>query len=468
MNRPEAHGYVTDVRYPDTFFRELSPVWLNYVASLCGAFPRDVNRPFTYLELGCGFATSTVVNAGALPHGEFYACDFNPAHIEAGRDHAAALGIENIRLFDTPFEELLALDLPDFDFIVLHGVYSWVNTGARESIRRIIERKLKRGGLLYLSYNCQPGWTVETPLRKLLMELASSASGDTSQRAATAAQTLQELNNGRLRYFSANPEAVAAVDAYVRSPSNYLAHEFMSQSWELFYSTDILTEMGAIGLDYLGSATLADNHSMLVVDEHAAAAIAALPTQRQRHLAMDFAVNRRFRRDVFVRGHPHLGEIDIARHLGATVIGAANNPSQIATRVKVPRGEVTFQDTFIREIRELMARRSMTIGEIVPALGGHGRDTVEIMRNVIFMIAAGVLQPFAKSFEPTQTSQTRNACPVLERALAKAAPTIPCETFGNGVPMTPADATAVSEWLANAQTSERGRVADFVRLGLIV
>ena len=242
----------------------------------------------------------------------------------------------------------------------------------------------------------------------------------------------------------------------------------MSHTWELFYSTDILAEMAGIGLEFLGSATLPDNHPMLIVDERAAAAIAALSTQRQRHLAMDFAVNRRFRRDVFVRGHPHLGETDITQHLGATVIGSTVNPNQIGTRVRVPRGEITFQDTFIREVRELMAQRSMTIGEVVPALGGHGRDTIEITRNVIFLIAAGMLQPFAKIFEPTKDRQMRKACPVLVRALASAAPTIPCEMLGNGVPMTTAEAAAVGAWLVGGQTREPDRVADFVRLGLIV
>lgn len=47
-------GYVTDITYPETFFRELSPVWLNYVAALGQVPPPDLGRPFTYLELGCG------------------------------------------------------------------------------------------------------------------------------------------------------------------------------------------------------------------------------------------------------------------------------------------------------------------------------------------------------------------------------------------------------------------------------
>jgi len=468
MIRPESHGYVTDVRYPDTFFRELSPVWINYVATLNGALPRDLDRPFTYLELGCGFGTSTVVNAGAFPRGEFYACDFNPAHVEAGRRHAATLDIGNVRFLESAFEELLALELPDFDFIVLHGVYSWVAADARAAICRIIQGKLRPGGLVYLSYNCMPGWTVELPLRKLMMELAADAPGDTSQRTAQAARTLQQLSGNRLRYFSANPEAGAAVDAYARSPSNYLAHEFMSRTWELFYSTDILTEMAGTGLDFVGSATLPDNHPMLIVDEGTAAAIAALPTQRQRHLAMDFAVNRRFRRDVFVRGHAHLGEVAITQQLGATVIGSTE-PNRIATHAKVPRGEITFQEAFIREVRDLMAQRSMTIADAVPGLGGTGRDTIEITRNLIFLIAAGILQPFARAFAPARPDEKRRkACPLLERALASAAPTIPCPVLGNGIPITPAETLSVSAWLAGGLTRETDRVTDFVRLGLIV
>ncbi|CAM8768291.1 hypothetical protein NCM_01623 [Burkholderia pseudomallei] len=76
-------GYLSDVTFPDRFHRELSPTWLNYASVLGGARPKELGRPFRYLDLGCGFAHSTVINAAAFPHAEFHACDFNPAHIEA-------------------------------------------------------------------------------------------------------------------------------------------------------------------------------------------------------------------------------------------------------------------------------------------------------------------------------------------------------------------------------------------------
>src|SRR3954463_15029003 len=89
-------GYVTDTTYADTFFRELSPTWLNYVAALNGARTTPLDSRFRYLELGCGFGTSAVVNAASFPHASFDACDFNESHVEGGIAYAAQLALTNI------------------------------------------------------------------------------------------------------------------------------------------------------------------------------------------------------------------------------------------------------------------------------------------------------------------------------------------------------------------------------------
>src|SRR5262249_55423655 len=146
-----------DTPYPETFFRELSPVWLSYAATLNGAAAPNVHEPFVYLELGCGFAQSTIVNAAAFPHAEFHACDVSAQHVEGARRHVAALSVRNIHLHEMSFERLATQALPQFDFIVLHGVYSWIGAEARAATRRIIRERLKPGGLVYLSYNCLPG-----------------------------------------------------------------------------------------------------------------------------------------------------------------------------------------------------------------------------------------------------------------------------------------------------------------------
>jgi SAM-dependent methyltransferase len=291
-----SQGYVTDTNYTDHFFRELSPVWLNYVAALNGAPPHRLDPSFTYLELGCGFGSSTIVNAGAFRQGEFHACDFNPAHFEGAMRQASALGISNIQFHETSFQHLLALDLPAFDFIVLHGVYSWIGAAARQAIRGVIGQTLKPGGLVYLSYNCLPGWSIEAPLRKLLLELAATGVGGSPQRTEQALRSVKQLSDSKLRHFTAN---------------------------------------------------------------------------------------QRFRRDVFVRGRERLGRAETTRHIHAVAIGSLGNPERIGTKVKVPRGELRFQEDFIRELQALMLGGSVTIGEAVTALGGEGRDEREITRNLI-------------------------------------------------------------------------------------
>ena len=303
-NCSDAHaaaGYVTDVAYPETFFRELSPVWLNYVAALGRVPPRDLERPFTYLELGCGLGSSVITNAAAFPGGQFYACDINREHVEHARKRAADFGIRNIEIHECAFEQLHREALPAFDFIVAHGVYSWVAAHERQTICDLVRDRLEPGGLLYLSYNSLPGWAGEMPLRKLLVELAAGEGGDTTTRTGRALRSLQHIGSARLKFMDASPACAAALAAYARAPIPYVAHEFLNATWEPFYCVDVADQLQEAGVAYLGSATLTDNHAALLIDESTLRSIAQLPQERQRRLALDFATNQQFRRDVFWR-----------------------------------------------------------------------------------------------------------------------------------------------------------------------
>ncbi len=450
-----AQGYVTDTTYTETFFRELSPVWLNYVACLRGASPRDLDR-FTYLELGCGLGNSVITNAGAFPHSEFHACDVNTTHIEHATRRAAAFGIANVTFYEASFQDLLARDLPEFDYIVLHGVYSWVGAESRAAIRRLIGQKLKPGGLAYVSYNCWPAWAAEAPLRRLLLELAASERGDTQARTESALASLKRLSTSKVRYFRANPAAMTAVEAYVREPRRYLVHEFLNDTWDTFYSIDVADEMAAIGMTYLGSATLADDSPSLVIDDATAGAVAALKNTRQQELAMDFAVNRRLRRDVFIRSDALRERRDPERaashmFLDAVIIGTIDNPERISGRVRVPRGVLSFQDAFIRDVQALMALGSLTLADAVVALGRGRHAQKELARNFILLVAAGVLMPFARAHRYDVRTIPRKPANTVVRhmlayAVAHAAPcALPSTIVGNGVLVQPLEALALTE-----------------------
>jgi SAM-dependent methyltransferase len=463
-------GYLNDITFPDRFHRELSPAWLTYASVLGGARPKDLGRPLRYLDLGCGFAHSTVINAAAYPHGEFHACDFNPVHIEAARRRAARLGITNVVFHEASFEALLEQDLPPFDFIVMHGVYSWVDASVRRVVRQLISRLLADEGLVYVSYNCQPGWAAETPLRKLMFELAQTAEGGTASRTSSAIAGMQALGNPSLRYFRDNPSVADALAALVQRPLDYLAHEYLNQTWEIHYSVDVIDEMAEAGLTYAGSATLADNHPTLLMDRQAAEAIAALPTWRLRHLGEDFAVNRRFRRDVFVRG-ARAGQTpaQALHHLEQVAIGCTSDIERIDTRVTIPRGALSFQREFIDDLRALMQHGAMQIGEIVARLAGDSRNRREILQNLLFLVASGSLTPFAQAGGDSDTGPRRAASPAAKAALAGAVDDtasvfVPCEGLGNGVAVNAREAADALRWIAGEAMQRPARLA---RLGVL-
>ncbi len=463
-------GYLSDVTFPDRFHRELSPAWLNYASVLGGARPKALDRPFRYLDLGCGFAHSTVVNAAAFPHAEFHACDFNRAHIEAARRRAGRLGAANVVFHETSFEALLEQDLPPFDFIVMHGVYSWVDADVRRAVRELVSRRLADGGLVYVSYNCQPGWSAEAPLRKLMFELAQAADGSTEVRTGTAIAGMQALGNPSFRYFRDNPGVTDALAALAKNPIDYLAHEYLNGTWDIHYSVDVIDQMAEAGLTYVGSATLADNHPTLLMDRQAAEAIAATPNARLRHLAEDFAVNRRFRRDVFVRAkRSDQSQADALNHLEAMPIGCLSETEQIDTRVTIPRGVLTFQPEFIADLRAAMAQGAMRIGDIVARLGGDGHNRREILQNLLFLVASGNLTPFAQAGGVVDTGARRAASPAVAAALAcnvgNEMPTfVPSETLGSGIAVSQEEAARASRWIAGEDIARPTRLA---RLGVL-
>jgi hypothetical protein len=474
MRQPfDSHGYVTDTSYPATYHRELSPVWLNYVASLHGAPARPLDRPFTYLELGSGFGHSTLVHAASLPAGEFHLCDFNETCMRSAARDARALAIRNVRFHAVPFDSLLERALPDFDFIVLHGVYSWVSERQRQFIRRLVAEKLKRDGLLYLGYNCLPGWSAEAPLRKLLTELAATASGDSSRRATRAVQTLASLSDSGLAFFDTNPTARAAVDAYRQSSGAYLAHEFLNQTWEPFYSVDVAEEMADAGLSFLGSARLADNHPELILGGPAARTIADLETDRVRQLAVDFALNRQFRRDVFVRSGARANS---APRLDEIVLGCLGEPSGLGTTARVPVGQIRFNARFVAELGSLLTGGSTALSAIAGSLDAAGRSGDEIVRNLLFLTAAGALAPFAQEFDVERATSTGAFTSAnVERSLARlvragVSGLVAAPTVGYGIELSPSEAATLVDFVRHrrrATMAGRGTVSQAIRLGLL-
>lgn len=403
MSADWTQGYVTDVLYTEHFFRELSPAWLNYVAIIKGCQPRPLDQGFTYLELGCGLGQSVALMAGAHPQGKFYGVDFNPAHVDWARRYAAQCAIPNVEFLERSFIDLNVDELPECDFIVLHGVYSWIGPSVRAGIQRIIRERLKPGGLVYISYNAMPGWAADSPLQKLVFEAAKHLTGDASQRTHAALKLVEELAGAKFSYFTATPTAGKMAAKMAERNSNYLAHEFLNEFWTPFYSSDVADDMATAKLNFVGSATLAENHLELLGTEDLQNKIKAQPTERLRQLYQDLAQNQRFRRDIYVRGHGQLGRSAIQRNLEKAVFGSLRDLKPVSNVAKVARGEVKFDEKAFPVLKEVLDRGTWSTSELRAEMAVRKQANLDLDRTLTLLAATGIVIPGVTAARPSAT-----------------------------------------------------------------
>jgi len=252
-------GYVLEVNYTSGFYGELSPLKLGLATLMKSIQPPDSGQEFTYCELACGQGFTTNILAATYPHAQFYANDFNPSHIATARDLAAKAGMKNILFFDDSFEEFLERDLPQFDFISLHGTYSWISAKNRQEIVNFIRRNLKVGGLVYISYNALPGWSAAMPMRALMLRHCQHSSEPILTRIEQALNFTGELLEANASYFDQNPILKNRYERLKEQNRYYLAHEYFNQEWNSFYFDEVAKELEDAKLKYVGSAHINDH-----------------------------------------------------------------------------------------------------------------------------------------------------------------------------------------------------------------
>lgn len=160
-------GYFTDSTYTFGYYRELSPNFIRWCLTLKGFVAPEVDENSRHCELGIGQGVSANIHAAANP-GKFFGTDFNPAHAANAQELAKASGAD-AKFFEDSFEEFANRDdLPQFDTITFHGIWSWVSDENRRHMLDFVRKHLKSGGAVYCSYNCLPGWAPVAPMRELL------------------------------------------------------------------------------------------------------------------------------------------------------------------------------------------------------------------------------------------------------------------------------------------------------------
>ena len=384
-------GYIADVGYLHGFCRELTPARLGLAALAAGNRGPDPARPMSYCELGCGQGFSTNLLAAANPHIRFHGFDFNPGHIAAARRLAEEAGTPNVTFHDLSFAEAVeAPDLPAFDVVGLHGVYSWVPAERRREIVTFLRRRLKPGGFVYVSYNCMPGWAGAAPARHLMRLHARRLGGPSASQVGPAFEFLERLRATGGAYFEGNAALASFINTLKGLDHTYLAHELLNEVWDLLHHSDVVADLAEAKLGFLGSADVLDHVISIHVTDEQQQILDEIPDPVLRETARDAMTNQNFRRDLFAKGVlAHSTASSRAEWRGLRL--ALTMPREtVQLRVTGKRGTFELHEEIYEPLLDALAEGPATIAALMDA---RPVDWAQLMQAVAVMVGAGWVEP---------------------------------------------------------------------------
>ncbi len=293
---PNTYDAVPYLSFP---FVQSHPDRIATVASLFGLLPARADS-CRLLELGCASGGNLIPLALNLPGSRFLGVDLSERQIAVGRQTVEALGLKNIEL-----RQASILDVDDsygqFDYIVAHGIYSWVPDEVKDKILEINARLLRPDGVGYVSYNTYPGWRVRGILRDLMFyhldRFPDAGPREQISRARAVVEFLGKPNN------PFGTVMRQELELFRNLPDATVYHNHLEEHNDPVYFCEFVERLTARGLRYLGDA---EPGTMIPWDfpaEIQQLLDGAAADQVQVEQYLDFLRNRAFRQTLVC--HPH-------------------------------------------------------------------------------------------------------------------------------------------------------------------
>ena len=307
------------------------------------------------LEIGGASGGNLLPMAAALPQSDFLCLDPSVRQIEEGRRHAAAAGLTNLRFRAEPIEAL-GQDRR-FDYIICHGVFSWVRQPVQDAILEALQACLAPNGIAFISYKTLPGWHAHRALREVLLRHCgreSTAAG----RARRAREMLALLETAAQEPRSKwGPHLLAEIRELRGSADEYLLHDQLEEHNEAFYFGDFMARAHRHGLQYLADADVA---TMYIgnVPKGIPPEIAMGDDVEAIEQYIDFALNRLFRQTLLCRDSVALNRMIVREAVDGCHVQSFLVPENAET-FRAPGGLVmTTTDPIARETLALLARHA--------------------------------------------------------------------------------------------------------------
>ena len=313
MSDAETNPYDT-VDYPGHAFPDTHPGRIAAVGILHGMQP-PVIESCRVLELGCGDGANLIPMAYELPGAHFVGIDLAEHPIARGQHTVAALGLGNIDLRVMDVMDVTK-EIGEFDYIIAHGLFSWVPDAVRERVLEICAWQLAPHGLAFINYLAQPGNHVREILRELLMLFGSK---DADPRVQVGrARELMRLFSGPAGTDPFQEVARAQASEFEKLPDGAIYHDWLAPINSALYITEFVGLAALHGLAFVGEA----EYFMTRYEHDPTLALARAELERleeqdvvMKEQLLDFLRCRRFRQTLLCHANVPLSRPTPARVL---------------------------------------------------------------------------------------------------------------------------------------------------------
>ena len=413
----ESHPYPQT--HPD---RLATQAWLLGVA----AAPLDRCR---VLEIGCAAGGNLIPMAADLPQAEFVGIDLSAVQVAQGVAEVAALGLSNIRLLKRDLADD-AEELGTFDYIIAHGVYSWVPNDVQKKLLDHCSSRLAPEGIAYVSYNTLPGWRMRGVVREA-MHYHAGAIADAPARVAQARAILNFLAESV-------PGDGGAYSSLLRSElellrkqgDHYILHEHLEEVNEPLYFHQFVARAAHHGLQYLAEADFGTMFASNFAPQVAETLVRIAPDLVRQEQYMDFLRNRTFRQTLLVHDKVALTRnVAPQRVEGLSVASPAqplgNRPdlhSDAAAQFSTPGGScLTTSNRITKAAMVVLAERwpaTLAFDDLIAAARSRLRGRSEVAQAERDTLAADMLQCYAAGVVELRVRPLTLALKAGERPLA--------------------------------------------------
>ncbi len=319
------------------------------------------------LELGCAGGGNLIPLANRFPKASFVGVELSKVQCDNAISAANYIGLKNLEIRHASITDINA-DLGKFDYVICHGVFSWVPDFVRDAILHVSSANLSERGVAFISYNTLPGWHFRGMLRSMMLqhvEGLEDPQAKTSQ-ARTLLKFLAEANEGSNSMHAAfyRSEAVA----FDKHPDQYVYHEYLEAFNKAYYFKEFVSEAQKHSLQFLGESDLPSNW-IGNLNEKAKAKLEKVNDLVLRSHYMDCINNRTFRESLLVHS-----DAKIDRNVSADLLASARFSGSFKETVPSENPNSTADST--QKCYKLASGRVLTTSERSTQLAAEFLDQV--------------------------------------------------------------------------------------------